>query len=92
MTSGCLLLIFDPRRSRHRAVRRSLNRKRSVQRWPGKTVAVSGKDRLMDTDLLREVAATDSVLLQVFVERCHGRTLHNVQYRVNANLAHRAIA
>lgn len=46
----------------------------------------------MDADLLRKVAAADSVLLQVFIERCHERTLHNVQYLVNANIAHRAIA
>lgn len=46
----------------------------------------------MDADLLREVAAADSILLQVFIERCHGPTLHNVQCLVNAILAPRAIA
>lgn len=92
MSSRGLLLIFDPRRCRHCPARRSLNGERRVQRGPGKTVAVAGKDRLMDADLLREVAAADSILLQVFIERCHGPTLHNVQCLVNAILAPRAIA
>lgn len=75
MSSGSLLLIFNPRRSRNRAVCGALNRKRSVECRPGQPVTEPRKDRFMHTDLLRKVAATDALRFQVVIELCHAANI-----------------